>query len=189
MVDRARKRLGPEVGSAEAERQAPPSWSGRCTTSTTSPATLDLAVAVNSVVMPDTRDIDRTLAAVRASLEARRVVPRHPPGDGRDPLSYDAAPRRGPRPGPRPRGGRAPRHLPGRASLLRVRLRPLRVPGPPPEVLAALRGRAPLRQGRLRPRVRLEKVLYPWDDTITGGPTFAAYPRSWDWAFQAQVPE
>jgi len=33
--------------------------------------------------------------------------------------------------------------------------------------------------------VGLEKVLYPWDDTITGGPAFAAYPRSWDWSFRA----
>ena len=36
-------------------------------------------------------------------------------------------------------------------------------------------------------RVELAKVLYPWDDTITGGPAFADHPRSWDWSFRAVV--
>ena len=36
--------------------------------------------------------------------------------------------------------------------------------------------------------VELAKVLYPWDDTITGGPAFADHPRSWDWSFRAVAP-
>lgn len=33
--------------------------------------------------------------------------------------------------------------------------------------------------------VKLDRVLYPWDDHMIGGPDFAKNPLSWDWAFFA----
>jgi hypothetical protein len=34
--------------------------------------------------------------------------------------------------------------------------------------------------------VELDHVLYPWDDSLAGGPDLAEYPRSWDWSFLAR---
>ncbi len=36
--------------------------------------------------------------------------------------------------------------------------------------------------------VELAKVLYPWDDTIPGGESLSHLPKSWDWAFRARRP-
>src|SRR3954471_19320655 len=61
MIERARERLGPDAGAVTFETRAMDDladYAGR----------LDVAVAVNSVVMPDVRQIDRTLRAIRASL-------------------------------------------------------------------------------------------------------------------------
>ena len=33
--------------------------------------------------------------------------------------------------------------------------------------------------------IALCKVLYPWDEDLAGGVELAAFPRSWDWFFQA----
>jgi hypothetical protein len=33
--------------------------------------------------------------------------------------------------------------------------------------------------------IALEKLLYPWDDQMIGGPVFADQPPSWDWSFRA----
>ena len=146
---------------------------------------VDVAVAVNSLVMPDVRVIDRTLRAIRASLEAGRAVPGRRAVDRRHRLSHDAPHGPGPRPRPDARGGRAARRVPGRAPLLRLRLRPVPVPGPAAEVLATVRNRASPRQGRIRRRSCSRKVLYPWDESLAGGEELAGVPQSWDWFFQA----
>ena len=120
---------GPGRGSAPTPTGDVPGR-GRWTTSTTSPAEFDVAVAINSLVMPDVRDIDRTLRPIRAALKPGGVFLGVLPSI--DAIHYhtmllldhelDH--------GPRPRGGRAARGLPRRAPLLRVRLRPVHVPGP-----------------------------------------------------------
>ena len=35
--------------------------------------------------------------------------------------------------------------------------------------------------------VRIDKILYPWDDQVYGGGEFAGQPPSWDWAFFAHA--
>jgi hypothetical protein len=34
--------------------------------------------------------------------------------------------------------------------------------------------------------VELDKVLYPWDESMAGAADLIEYPRSWDWAFLAR---
>src|SRR4051812_7546885 len=66
MIARARERLGPAAESVVFETRPMHdlgAYAGR----------IDVAVAVNSLVMPDVREIDRTLAAVRAGLRPEGV--------------------------------------------------------------------------------------------------------------------
>jgi SAM-dependent methyltransferase len=147
----------------------------------------DVAVAVNSIVMPDVRDIDRTLLAIRASLKPGGVflgiLPAMDAIHYHTMLLYDEALDRG------LDVDEAERHAAfqgehhfyefafGRFQFQGLRQKfwqPFEV-----EHRFAKAGFA---------GVELTKVLYPWDDTITGGPAFAAHPRSWDWSFRAIVP-
>jgi SAM-dependent methyltransferase len=144
----------------------------------------DVAFAVNSIVMPDTRDIDRTLAAIRGCLKpGGRLVGVVPAIDAihyATMLIMD-------------RGldeGLAPSKAEARAAELvehemfefafgRFRYEGLRQKfWQPFEV-----------EHRLRKAgfegIRLEKLLYPWDDDIAGGAAYAEHPPSWDWAFSA----
>ncbi len=34
--------------------------------------------------------------------------------------------------------------------------------------------------------IELDRVLYPWDESLPGGEELADHPRSWDWAFRAR---
>ena len=34
--------------------------------------------------------------------------------------------------------------------------------------------------------ITLSKVLYPWEQSLTGGGELEGFPRSWDWFFQAR---
>src|SRR5262249_36414396 len=36
------------------------------------------------------------------------------------------------------------------------------------------------------PPVTLSKVLYPWDESLTGGRELAGFPRRWDWFVRAR---
>ena len=109
---------------------------------------LDVAVAVNSLVMPDVRLIDRTLRSIRASLrpggQFMGVVPSidaicyHPM------LLLDQALDRGLEPKEAER--LAALHTERR--LLRFRFRGISLRGPAAEVLAALRDRVSAEQGR-----------------------------------------
>ena len=63
MISAAKKRLGKAVAKDRVTFLARPMHDLADLA-----GSLDLAVAVNSIVMPDVREIDRTLAAIRASL-------------------------------------------------------------------------------------------------------------------------
>ena len=147
---------------------------------------LDVAVAVNSVVMPDVRLIDRTLRAIRTSLKPGGhflgVVP------SMDAIYY---------------------HM----MLLIDHSLDLGLPYAEAEKVAALhveRSHYDFAFGRfqyeglrqkfwlpfeLEYRLNkagfsgtvLEKVLYPWDETLACGSALAAFPPSWDWFFQARA--
>ncbi len=147
----------------------------------------DVAVAVNSIVMPDVRDIDRTLAAVRASLRPGGVFLGIMPA--MDAIHYhtmllnDEALDRGLDP------EEAERHATFQGehhfyefAFGRFEFRGLRQKFWQPFEIEHRFAKAGF------PKVELEKVLYPWDETITGGPTFADFPRSWDWSFRAVAP-
>jgi SAM-dependent methyltransferase len=149
---------------------------------------LDVAVAVNSIVMPDVREIDRTLAAIRASLKPGGVFLGILPA--MDAIHYhtmllnDEALDRG------LAVDEAERHASFQGehhfyefAFGRFQFQGLRQKFWQPFEVEHRFAKAGF------PRVELTKVLYPWDDTITGGPAFADHPRSWDWSFRAVVPE
>ncbi len=147
---------------------------------------LDVAVAVNSLVMPDVRLIDRTLSAIRSSLKPdgylMGVVP------SMDAIYY---------------------HM----MLLIDHSLDQGLPHAEAEKVAALHverrhydfafGRFQyegLRQKFWLPfeieyRLKkagftgtvVEKVLYPWDESHACGGALAAFPPSWDWFFLARA--
>ena len=179
MIARARARLG-----ADAERvtfAARPmddlgDYAGR----------LDVAVAINSLVMPDPRTIDRTLRAIRAALRPGGlflgVVP------SIDAIHYHTMLLRD---GALDRGlslVEAERHAAFHAehayydfAFGRFAFQGLRQQfwhGFEVEHRLAKAGFA---------AVALDRVLYPWDDSVPGGAELADHPRSWDWSFSARA--
>jgi SAM-dependent methyltransferase len=146
---------------------------------------LDLAVAINSIVMPDVRAIDRTLAAIRRALKPGGVFLGMVPSI--DAIHYHTI-------------------------LLRDRALDEGKSYEEAEQFAAYHAEHPfydfafgrfafrgLRQSFWQPfelehRLRkagfgsfaLEKALYPWDDHILGGGDFTGLPPSWDWCFTAR---
>jgi SAM-dependent methyltransferase len=179
MLERARSRLDREASSRTTILQRPmhelDDLVGR----------LDVAVAVNSLVMPDVRLIDRTLRSIRASLKAEGLFLGIVPSI--DAISY---------------------HL----SLLADRLLDQRYEPRDAERLAALQvekrnydfafGRFQfqgLRQKFWQPfeveyrlnkagfkSTSLAKVLYPWDESLAEGEELVGHPPSWDWFFGAR---
>jgi SAM-dependent methyltransferase len=147
----------------------------------------DVAVAVNSIVMPDVRIIDRTLSAIRAGLRPGGVFLGILPA--MDAIHYhtmllnDEALDRGldPEEAERHASFQGEHHFYDFA-FGRFQFRGLRQKFWQPFEIEHRFAKAGF------PGVELEKVLYPWDETITGGPTFADHPRSWDWSFRAVAP-
>lgn len=148
---------------------------------------LDVAVAVNSIVMPDVRDIDRTMTAIRASLKPGGlflgIVPAMDAIHYHTMLLADEALDRGlsPEEAERHAAFQGEHHF-YEFAFGRFQFRGLHQKFWQPFELQHRLGKA----GFLD--VELKQVLYPWDDTITGGPAFANHPRSWDWFFQARTP-
>jgi SAM-dependent methyltransferase len=182
MIAKARKRLGDAEGA------------GKVTFLTRKMHELDdfqgafdVAVAVNSIVMPDVREIDRTLLAIRSALKPGGlflgILPAMDAIHYHTMLLHDEALDRGldEEEAERHAGFQGEHHF-YEFAFGRFQFRGLRQKFWQPfeaEHRFAKAGFA---------RVELTKVLYPWDDTITGGATFAAHPRSWDWSFRAVVP-
>ena len=145
---------------------------------------IDVAVAVNSLVMPDVRLIDRTLLSIRASLKPGGVFLGVVPSI--DTICY---------------------HL----SLLMDQALDQGLEPREAKRLAALHTERRhydfafgefhfdgLRQKFWQPfeieyrlkkagfgSTTLDKVLYPWDESVAGSDTLAGFPRNWDWFFQA----
>jgi SAM-dependent methyltransferase len=180
MIERARSRLGPEAATRVRFLQRPMHELDALT------GQLDVALTVNSLVMPDVRLIDRTLRAIRAALkpggQLLGIVP------AIDAIAYHVM-------------------------LLMDQALDRGLEPKEAERLAALQGERRsydfvfgrfryqgLRQKFWQPfevehrlakagftAITLSKVLYPWDQTLAGSGELEGFPRSWDWFFQARL--
>jgi SAM-dependent methyltransferase len=145
---------------------------------------VDVAVAVNSLVMPDLRLLDRTLRAIRGALRPGgsllAIVPAIDAIAHHAMLLVDRGLERGltPTEAERLAGIQTERRyydfLFGRFRFQGLRQKfwqPFEI-----EYRLARAGYASM---------DLAKVLYPWDDALAGGEELAGLPRSWDWFFRA----
>jgi SAM-dependent methyltransferase len=178
MIARARRRLGPNAARVIFETRpmhALEDYAGR----------LDVAVAVNSLVMPDVRDIDRTLRAIRAALKPDGVllgvVPAIDAIHYHTMLLMDRALENGYAPEEAERlAAHHAEHHEYDFAFGRVQFGKLRQKfWQPFEVRYRL-----TKAGFTA--IEMDQVLYPWDDNLPEGPAFAAQPRSWDWFFAAR---
>jgi SAM-dependent methyltransferase len=178
MIARARERLGDHADRVTFERRAMHELAAY-------EGALDVAVAVNSLVMPDVRLIDRTLKAIRAALRPRGVflgaVPAMDALHYQTMLLYDQALDRGDDP------EAAERHAAFHCehhyydfAFGRFTFQGLRQKFWQPFEIEHRMRKAGFRS------VKLGKVLYPWDESLPGGAEFAGHPRSWDWFFVAR---
>jgi SAM-dependent methyltransferase len=146
---------------------------------------VDVAVAINSVVMPDVRLIDRTLRAIRAALRPGGVFLGIVPSI--DAIVYhamllaDRAIERGltPRQAERLAGEQAERRY---YDFLfgRFRFQGLHQKFWQPFEVEHRLSKAGFTS------IALAKVFYPWDDALAGADQLAGFPPSWDWFFRAE---
>lgn len=145
----------------------------------------DVAVAVNSLVMPDTRDIDRTLRAVRGCLKPGGVflgiVPSIDAVHYSTMLLTDRALDEG-RPATEAEDDAAQlvEHELFEFAFGRFSFRGLEQKFWQPFEIEYRVKKAGFGS------CTLEKLLYPWDDDMAGGAAFADQPPSWDWTFAAR---
>jgi SAM-dependent methyltransferase len=178
MIARARARLGPDAGRVTFETRSMhdlDDYTGR----------LDVAVAVNSLVMPDVRVIDRTLRAIRASLkpggELLGVVPAMDAIHYHTMLLMDRALDRGlsPEEAERTAAFHAEHHS-YEFAFGRFQFHGLRQKFWQPFEVRHRLAKAGFAS------VELGHVLYPWDEDLPCGAEMTDHPRSWDWAFRAR---
>jgi SAM-dependent methyltransferase len=178
MIEHARRRLGPDASRVTFATRAMhelDDFAGQ----------IDVAVAVNSLVMPDVRLIDRTLGAIRASLrpggQFLGVVPAMDAIHYHTMLLMDAALDRGQTAEEAERSAAfhaEHQHYDfafGRFSFLGLRQKFWQ----PFEIRHRM-----TKAGFAS--VALDHVLYPWDDSLAGSAELAGFPRSWDWSFLAR---
>ncbi|QEH35655.1 Mg-protoporphyrin IX methyl transferase [Aquisphaera giovannonii] len=179
MLARARERLGPD-GAARVEFLERPmadlgDLRGR----------VDVAVALNSLVMPDVRVIDATLRAVREALRPGGVllgvVPSLDSIQYQTMLQFDQALEigMGPAEARRFTATHAEHRLYDFAFGL-FRYRGLRQKFWTPFEVEHRLARAGFRAGPP------SKVLYPWDEGVPAMAELSHFPPSWDWFFEAR---
>jgi SAM-dependent methyltransferase len=147
---------------------------------------LDLAVAVNSIVMPDEREIDTTLRAIRATLrkggKLLAVVPAMDAIHYHTMLLYDRELDRGHEPPDAKRKAAVlAEHKYYEFAFGSFTFDGLRQKFWQPFEIEYRARKAGF------VHVELDRVLYPWDDHQAGGAAFEDEPRSWDWFFAASV--
>lgn len=148
--------------------------------------TIDVAVAVNSLVMPDVRRIHATLAAIRRALRPGGVFLGIAPSidaiQYHTMLLYDHALESGL--GPDEAETFATIHGEHRYydfAFGRFQFRGLRQKFWQPFEFDHRFGKAGFRS------VTIERVLYPWDENFVGAAELADRPPSWDWFFRAEA--
>jgi SAM-dependent methyltransferase len=179
MIERARQRLGADADRVTFATRAMhelDDFAGQ----------IDVAVAVNSLVMPDVRVIDRTLRAIRASLGPdglfMGVVPSMDAIHYHTMLLMDTALDRGQTPEEAERlAAFHAEHANYEFSFGRFSFQGLRQKFWQPFEIRHRMTKAGFAS------VELDHVLYPWDDSLAGGAELADYPRSWDWSFLARI--
>lgn len=178
MIDRARGRLGDDAARVTFLTRAMHELDDLA-------GQIDVAVAVNSLVMPDVRVIDRTLRAIRAGLRPEGlflgVVPAMDAIHYHTMLLMDQALDRGlsPEEAERSAAFHAEHHH-YEFAFGRFSFRGLRQKFWQPFEIRHRWTKAGFAA------VALDHVLYPWDDSLAGGTDLAEYPRSWDWSFLAR---
>jgi len=178
MIEHARRRLGPDAERVTFLTRAMHELDDLA-------GQVDVAVAVNSLVMPDVRVIDRTLGAIRASLRDGAVflgvVPSMDAIHYHTMLLMDTALDRGQtvEEAERSSAFQAEHHNYDFA-FGRFKFQGLRQKFWQPFEIRHRLAKAGFAA------VELDHVLYPWDDSLAGGAELAAYPRSWDWSFLAR---
>jgi len=178
MIARAKKRLGHDAARVTFEARPMHELDDY-------PGRFDVAVAVNSLVMPDVRQIDAALAAIRASLRPGGVflgvVPSMDAIHYHTMLLMDQALDGGLSP------EEAERHAAfhGEHHYYEFAFGRFEFQGLRQKFWQPFELRHRLRKAGFSD-VALDQVLYPWDDNLAGGAEFADMPRSWDWSFAAR---
>ncbi len=179
MIAKAKKRLGADSAQVEFETRSMHDLAHLA-------GQLDVAVAINSVVMPDVRIIDKTLRAIRESLAPGGiflgVVPSIDAIHYHTMLLLDQALDRGlaPEEAERTAAFHAEHHYYDFA-FGRFQFQGLRQKFWQPFELRHRLNKAGFTS------VAFDKVLYPWDENLASGADFTAFPQSWDWAFRAEA--
>jgi SAM-dependent methyltransferase len=178
MIERAKARLEPEAARRVTFLKRPmheiDDLAGR----------IDVAVAVNSLVMPEVRVIDRTLRAIRAGLKPHgRFLGILPSIDA---IAYhmmlleDKALERG-------LAAKAAERLAaaqGERRYYDFAFGRFRFQGLHQKFWQPFEIEHRLTKAGFR-SIALAKVLYPWDDSLANAEELAEFPRSWDWFFRA----
>jgi SAM-dependent methyltransferase len=180
MLAHARKRLGPERSRQVTFLQRPMHELGDLA------GQIDVAITINSLVMPDVRQIDRTLRSIRASLRPGGillgVVPSLDAVQYFSMLLFDQALEHGLDPADAMRfTAHHAEHRYYDFAFGRFKYRGLRQKFWLPFEVEYRLSRAGFRE------LCLGKVLYPWDENMAGSTELSGYPPSWDWFFQAGV--
>jgi SAM-dependent methyltransferase len=180
MLAHARQRLGPERARRITFLQRPMHQLEDLV------GKVDVAIAINSLIMPDVRLIDRTLRSIRASLRSEGlllgIVPSLDALQYYTMLLYDQALEHGLDPADASRfTAHHAEHRYYDFAFGGFKYQGLRQKFWLPFEVEHRFSRAGFRD------IRLGKVLYPWDESLTGSTELSGYPPSWDWFFQAGV--
>jgi SAM-dependent methyltransferase len=178
MIERARDRLGDKASRVTFLTRAMhdlDDYAGQ----------IDVAIAVNSLVMPDVRVIDQTLRAIRASLRKGGlflgVVPSLDAIYYHTMLLLDKALERGHAPEAAERSAAFhAEHSHYDFAFGRFSFQGLRQKFWQPFEIRHRMTKAGFTS------VELDQVLYPWDESMACSEDLAEYPRSWDWSFLAR---
>jgi SAM-dependent methyltransferase len=178
MIQHARRRLGPDAARVTFLTRAMHELADLA-------GTINVAVAVNSLVMPDVRVIDQTLRAIKAGLRPGGlflgVVPAMDAIHYHTMLLMDKALDRGLAPEEAERlAALHAEHSCYDFAFGRFSFQGLRQKFWQPFEIRHRMAKAGFAS------VELGHVLYPWDDSMAGSEELAEYPRSWDWSFLAR---
>jgi SAM-dependent methyltransferase len=179
MLVHARQRLGTERSSRVSFLQRPmhelDDLSGQ----------IDVAITINSLVMPDVRLIDRTLRSIRSSLSPEGaimgIVPSIDAIQYHTMLLFDQALDHGLDPTDATRF--ASYHAEHRCydfAFGQFKFQGLRQKFWLPFEVEHRLSKAGFRG------IELSKVFYPWDESLAGATELRGYPSSWDWFFLAR---
>ena len=180
MLARARERLGPERASRVRFLHRPMDELDDLA------RRVDLAIAINSLVMPDVQRIERTLRSIRSCLRRGGVflgiVPSLDAIQYHSMLLHDQALEQGLEPSDARRfAAHHAEHKYYDFAFGYFKFQGLRQKFWQPFELEHRLNRAGFRD------IRLSKVLYPWDENMVGSAELNGNPPSWDWFFKARV--